>query len=107
MKKRILSLLLALVIGATVLWADVDTVVANYNVTAYQQGKLETVDVSYLSTLGKGAKPHIARLLDDSNPSVAQAAKRALTRFPEPTWLEKDFRDWNYVNHAADQLSSE
>jgi hypothetical protein len=99
-------LLLALVIGATVLWADVDTVVADYNVTAYQQGKLETVDVSYLSTLGKGAKPHIARLLDDSNPNVAQAAKRALTRFPNPDDVEKDFRDWNYVNHAADQLPS-
>ena len=99
-------LLLALLIGATVLWADVDTVVANYNVTAYQQGKLETVDVSYLSTLGNGAKPHIARLLDDSNPNVAQAAKRALTRFPLPDDVEKDFRDWNYVNHAADQLPS-
>jgi hypothetical protein len=65
------------------------------------------VDVSYLSTLGKGAKPHIARLLDDSNPSVAQAAKRALTRFPNPDDVEKDFRDWNYVNHAADQLPSD
>ena len=84
-----------------------DTVVANYNVTAYQQGKLQTVDVSYLSTLGDGAKPHIARLVDDADPKVAKAAQKALTRFPDPEYLEKDFRDWNYVNHAAEQLPSD
>ena len=100
-------LILALLIGTTVLWADVDTVVANYNVTAYQQGKLQTVDVSYLSTLGDGAKPHIARLVDDADPKVAKAAQKALTRFPDPEYLEKDFRDWNYVNHAAEQLPSD
>ena len=38
-------LLTALIIGAVVLWADVDTVVARYNVQAYQTKKLETVDV--------------------------------------------------------------
>ena len=100
-------LILALLIGTTVLWADVDTVAANYNVTAYQQGKLQTVDVSYLSTLGDGAKPHIARLVDDADPKVAKAAQKALTRFPDPEYLEKDFRDWNYVNHAAEQLPSD
>lgn len=100
-------LLLALVMGTAVLWADVDTVVANYNVTAYQQGSLETVDVSYLATLGDGAKPHIARLLSDSDPAIARAAEKALTRFPPAFSESKDFRDWNYVNHIADKLFSD
>ena len=99
-------LLVALVMGATVLWADVDTVVADYNVTAYQSGQLQTVDVGYLASLGDGAKPHIARLVDDPDPKVAKAAKNALTRFPDPIGETKDFRDWNYVNYAADSLSS-
>lgn len=92
-------LLAALVMGAAVGWADVDTVVARYNVTAYQQGRLETVDVWYLNELGAGATPYIAALQKDSDPIVAEKARDLLSRtyFDVP----KDFRSWNYVNHVA------
>lgn len=94
-------LLSALVIGGSVLWADVDTVVARYNVNAYQSGKLETVDVAYLTSLGNGAVPHLHRLTEASEPEVAEAA----AEYFEYGHLhrEKDFRSWNYVNHIADQ----
>lgn len=92
------ALILALVMGAAVAWADVDTVVARYNVNAYQTGKLETVDVYYLVDLGHGAVPYIAQLLDDANPKVANSAKNALRGWYVP---QDDFRGWNYVNHIA------
>lgn len=98
-------LLVALIMGATVLWADVDTVVADYNVTAYQQGQLKTVDVEYLISLGDGAKPHIARLTEDSNPYVADAAKKLLDRHP-PLDI-RDFRSWNYARYWARDTHAE
>lgn len=94
------ALVLALVIGATVAWADVDTVVARYNVTAYQTGRLETVDVSYLEDLGHGAVPYIAQLKEDSDPEVAQAATDALAG--EYYYANEKLRGWNYVNQIAE-----
>ena len=89
----------ALVIGAVVGWADVDTVVARYNVTAYREGRLETVDVMYLDELGNGAAPYIASLAGDADMTVAEQAKELLGRTYHDT--PADFRSWNYVNHAA------
>ena len=93
------ALVLTLVIGAAVAWADVDTVVARYNVNAYQTGRLETVDVTYLGNLGHGAVPYIAQLKDDTDPEVAQAAKWELSRGYH---INEDIRAWNYVNHIAE-----
>ena len=85
-------LLLALVMGAGVLWADVDTQVARYNVRAYQSGALESIDVEHLTGLGPGAIPYIAELTGDDDPEVAEQAQDYLdfARYD----LE-DFRDWN------------
>lgn len=98
-------LLVAMIMGATVLWADVDSVVADYNVTAYQSGQLKAVDVGYLGQLGDGAKPHIARLTEDSNPYVADAAKKLLKR--NSAAGEGDFRSWNYAWHTAQGIGKE
>ena len=89
----------ALVIGGTALWADVDTVVATYNVNAYQAGKLPTVDVEYLGTLSSGALPQIARLTEDEVPTVAKEAQFILEDTDPPSI--QDFRSWNYADHQA------
>ena len=103
-------LIAALLIGAAVAWADVDTVVARYNVTAYQSGKLETIDMDHLDSLGNGAIPYIAQLKEDSDPDVAENAKNLLRFYygedyyrTEPCLIE-DFRDWNYVDHKAESF---
>ena len=93
------ALVLALVMVAALAWADVDTVVARYNVNAYQTGKLETVDVHYLEDLGHGAIPYIAQLKDASDPDVAQAAKDALMG---EYYANEKLRGWNYVNQIAE-----
>lgn len=48
-------------------FADVDGAIAKYNVNAYQQGELETVDVLYLGDLADSAIPYILELADDEN----------------------------------------
>lgn len=88
----------AMAIGAAVLWVDVDTVVARYNVEAYRSGKLETVDVDYLDRLSVSAVPYIYRLTTDSDPEVAEQARQALSR--KECEIE-DFRGWNYARAGA------
>lgn len=91
----------ALVLGTLVFWADVDTQVARYNVRSYQSGRLETVDMGHLSSLGYGAVPYLAELAEDADPEVAQTAKDILT-----CWYCRtgDFRDWNYSKAAAEKI---
>lgn len=99
-----LVLILALCMGTIVAWADVDTVVARYNVNAYQSGQLETVDVYYLDRLGSGAIPYIAQLQEDADPEVAKAAQEALST----NWHSgDDFRDWNYARHIAEMYDAD
>ena len=100
-KARYMPVLLigALLLGGSAFWVDVDTLVASYNVNAYQTGILETVDVEYLGTLGSGAVPQIAKLLNDSDPEVAESARCELDR-SIARW--NDFRSWNYADWRAE-----
>lgn len=95
----------AMVLGAAVLWVDVDTLVARYNVRSYQSGQLETVDMRHLSGLGYGAVPYIEELVDDSDPEVAEIARDILTYqyyVAEP----EDFRGWNWAAGEAAEILS-
>lgn len=94
-------LIVALIIGAAVLWIDVDTVVASYNVSAYQSGQLATIDMDHLAGLGDGAIPHIAKLVDDPDPGVARQAQAILDR---DQCCDRDFRSWNYASWRAEEL---
>lgn len=92
----------ALVLSAALLWVDVDTMVARYNVRAYQSGVLETVDMTHLSTLGYGAVPYIAELTDDEDGAVADRAREILLYRWGDAHIE-DFRDWNFSEWRADR----
>lgn len=92
-------LVIALVLGAAVAWADVDTVVARYNVQSYQSGRLETIDMDYLYELGTGAVPYISTLTQDKDPVVALRAQELLDHYTYAP--PEDFRSWNYARAAA------
>lgn len=94
-------LILALVMGAAVSWVDVDTVVARYNVRAYQQGKLETVDVYYLYTLSDGAVPWLQELTGDTDPEISSQAELWLSKYGS---RDHDLRGWNYTTARADEI---
>ena len=97
-------ILAALLIGAVTFWADIDTVVANYNVDAYLSGKLETVDTWFLfNDIGPEAAGPMARLAQEADdPAVQRAAKEFLERYRH--YAPEDFRDWNYVIYQAKYL---
>ena len=92
-------ILTALVMGALVLWVDVDTVVAAYNVSAYENGLLDTLDVPYLSTLSDGAIPYIARAA-----KILPGAGNVLNTLDPNRW--NDLRDWNIASWLAERILS-
>lgn len=95
------SVLLALALCAALLWFDVDTQVARYNVRAYQSGRLETVDMTHLSGLSDGAVPYIAELTADNDNTVAQRAVGILES--KAAWFDEDtdLRGWNWAKRRA------
>lgn len=94
-------LLAALTISAVTLWVDVDTLVAKYNVDAYLSGQLEQVDVRYLSTLGDGAVPHLARLVEHAPDQAFSYRARNQLKEKARQVSDADIREWNYVNYIA------
>ena len=100
-------MVMGLLIGAVVFWADVDTVVASYNVSAYQSGKLETIDMEYLDLQGNVAIPFAQKLLDDDDPMVAMRARAIVNR---AKWMDReplDLREWNYPEWYLWKLGQE
>jgi hypothetical protein len=92
--------LTGLLIGCVVAWADVDTMVAAYNVHAYQSGALESIDIGHLGSLGDGAVPYIAELRLDRNLTVARWAQNEL----ESRILPQDIRGKNIAGIIAEAI---
>lgn len=100
-----LTLLCALVIGAVLFWADVDTIVARHNVNAYFSGQLKTVDVTHLGRLSDGAVPYLELLAEQAQGEVAQRAKEILDRQAGRHYgWDDDFRSWNYATATAEPI---
>ena len=95
------SVLLALFLCAALLYADVDTQVARYNVRAYQSGRLETVDLTHLNGLSAGAVPYIAELTEDNDADVARRAANILQKKAERWDQDMDLRGWNWAKMQA------
>ena len=94
-------LLAGLLLCAGLRWADVDAQIARYNVRAYQDGRLESVDVSHLSRLNAGAVPYLAELATDEDPEIAEKARDILESFRLPDY---DLRGWNYTWAQAREI---
>ncbi len=75
MKAIVLSFCL---VGLTVSFANIDSVMAWYNLRAYQENRLETIDVEALERLGDHGVPALIQLLDDADPEVASQARDSL-----------------------------
>ncbi len=59
---------------------NVNRVCAKYNYESYLTGRLQSVDIQALYTLGDEGIPYITKLASDKDPSVAERAKRYLAK---------------------------
>ena len=72
------AVLTAGVLTVAMSFANVDRVVAAYNVDAYQTGKLDTIDMDTLSEMSDAAVPYLLELTGDDNAQVQRQARRIL-----------------------------
>lgn len=79
-------------------FGNIDGMIADYNVTAYETGKLETVDFDLLEDLGTPAVRHIERLLDSSDYWTYQGACRTITEIKE---YAEDYNGFAYFNFPS------
>ncbi len=82
---RVLALLFTVLFGLLCL-VDTNGLIADYNVRAYEQGRLDSVDTSVFWDLGDSAAPAAARLAED--PRYGVEVKRFLSRHGERTFID-------------------
>ncbi|MBQ7324922.1 MAG: DUF4173 domain-containing protein [Clostridia bacterium] len=70
----------ALVIVGTVTYLDPDRIVAEYNVWAWESGKLSTVDAAFLGELSDAAVPALIRVYESEDTAASEAAEKELCR---------------------------
>lgn len=99
-------------------FADVDRLIAAYNIRAYQSGKLDAIDMDTISALDSHTiVPYVYELIDDDDFTVAEQAKRVLswhadtlfkTNQNEPYVItgrrNTDWRAWSYFESEATDL---
>ena len=95
-------LLIALAMGAAVLWADVDTQVAKYNVRHFLSGDLSDIDMTHLFSLGPGAVPWMEELTECDDPDIRSRA----TAFMRSWVLDEtgDFRELSRIGRRAEEI---
>ncbi len=87
----------AAVVAAAVLWlavgyADVDTMIAHYNTTAYEEGHLEELDIDTLNELSDGAVPYLVELWDQRTEDTRLQLNNALYYRLYEYW------EWDHTN---------
>ncbi len=114
------AIVAASLLVALMCFVDVDGVIAKYNVEAYLDGRLDTVDMKALDDLSSDAVvPYVFELIDDDNADTAKEAKRILSSYAEemfvidldektkdPCIIEEayDFRRYNVREYKAREL---
>lgn len=105
-------------------YADVDRLVAAYNIRAYQSGKLDSIDMETISELHSPTViPYVFELVDDADTKVSVQAKRILsahadrilrTEVYSPSGIpvnakqkRTDWRGWSYAEQQAADLLEE
>ncbi|MDR0849614.1 MAG: DUF4173 domain-containing protein [Propionibacteriaceae bacterium] len=105
--RPIVVLVIAAILGMS--WANIDKVVADWDVDHCLSGSTEKVDVGYLASLSDAALPALYRLADDS-PALADTVHTALGHRGLAYGVEsvyiKDipWTSWNVQSNAAKDL---
>ena len=82
---------------AVLCFGNFDGMIADYNVTAYETGKLESVDFDVLEELGEPAIVHVERLLDNPDKHLADYAAYTYQRILEESEEHDGFAYFSFV----------
>lgn len=113
-----IALMTAAVLLLFATYADTDRLVASYNIRAYQNGTLSSIDMRTIRDLGSHTVvPYVFDLIDDEKAEVSEEAKDILSEHADrifiikgsatPVLVERrdtDWRAWNYTENEAARL---
>lgn len=111
------ALIAAALLIAFTAFVNVDRVIAKYNIEAYLDGTLDSIDMDTIVELESAATtPYVLKLTDDSDRDVARRAKALLTWQADELFEVKggkiissrsELRDWNLCTASAEKLLEE
>lgn len=86
-------------------YANVDGIIAEYNVTAYRTDKLDSIDMDTIQALDRDtAVPWLLKLLDDKDPNVVEEAERMLEyAFDEHFEVDAYWKNSKYISVYEDK----
>ena len=79
------------VLFAMLCFSNVDGMIADYNVTAYEEDRLESVDFDVLESLGDAALVHVERLTEASDERIAERATDCYEDMMKKSGWKDDF----------------
>ena len=83
-------------------FGDVDGNIAKYNVNMYQSGRNDEIDINMITwRLSYSAVEYVVPLCDDSDPDVAESAKRYIDRKEDQISRDDDWRGFNFAKYRA------
>ena len=100
------------VIFIAISFADIDKVIVKYDVDAYKNGRLNSVDVDYLNELTAAATPYLIELTEVDDAEISNKAKSVISKNINYKYSDKlsfndnnelvynpdfDFREYNFV----------
>ena len=81
-----------------------DRVIAEYNVTAFEHGMIEEMDVEYLAKLSDATVPAVRRLTESADTAVAARARVTLGKMASRRDGHRPWYAWNVQDWYVDQL---
>jgi hypothetical protein len=90
-------------------YANVDGIIAKYNIDRYLEGSLDSVDVMALGQLSDAAIPHMFNLYEQTrDPELKRSLEAFIVGEPQGDFFEVQsedtFRDFNIQAYKADQI---
>ncbi len=105
-KVTIPAVSVAVIMSFVLIFANVDAVIAHYNVSAYLSNKLESVDVYTFYNLDDSAVPYVVPLLESEDYDVRHQTENYL-RNRQNSIAQKEWYEYNLHTFRAKSILSE
>ncbi|MBQ9531095.1 MAG: DUF4173 domain-containing protein [Eubacterium sp.] len=73
-------IIICAVIFTVLTFSDIDRIAAEYNISAYTSGELETLDVEAIANMSDSAVPSLVKLTESKDEKIAKKAKKEIAK---------------------------
>lgn len=91
-------------------FSNIDARICEYNINAYENNKISTLDAGYISNLSDSAMPYVVELAKNNDEKISFRAKYEIynkLKFYYNDYDKSDFREYNYSVDTAKAVCEE